>query len=314
MTDGDWRENGFRERPPTEATLAWVAAASGVGGRVVGCRRLTGGVSSAVSLLTVERDGRRTQVVLRQYPAGLDLQPTLRREIANLELVAGSGLPVPRVLSADVAGAATDGAPSLLTTRLPGRLQLDPPDPGPWLARIAELAARLHALDLPAPTFRPGTDSWIAPLDELEVPAGARRPEVWTAAFQVLATPPPADPAVFVHGDFLPVNLLWSAGQICGLTDGNRSYRGSRAIDVGQCRRYLASLYAPAWADELAARYRSITGVTLHPWWDLFALRHHDDSAGTWITRQGAGRRPVDTSQMTARVEVVVEAVLRRLG
>jgi aminoglycoside phosphotransferase (APT) family kinase protein len=58
-----------------------------------------------------------------------------------------------------------------------------------------------------------------------------------------MASAPPADRAVFLHGDYLPVNLLWSRGQITGLTDWNGIHRGSRAIDVGQCRRYLASLY-----------------------------------------------------------------------
>jgi hypothetical protein len=88
----------------------------GRGSRVVGYRRLTGGVCSAVNRVTVERGGLRTFVVLRQYPGGLGLRGTLEEEIANLGVVAGSGLPVPGVLAADVAGASTGGAPSLLMT------------------------------------------------------------------------------------------------------------------------------------------------------------------------------------------------------
>ena len=95
MTDGDWRDGGFRQRRPSAETLAWVAASMGRGSRVVGYRRLTGGVCSAVNRLTVERRGTRTFVVLRQYPGGLGLQAALEEEIANLGVVAGSGLPVP---------------------------------------------------------------------------------------------------------------------------------------------------------------------------------------------------------------------------
>ena len=48
MTDGDWRDGGFRQRRPSVETLAWVAASMGRGSRIVGYRRLTGGVCSAV--------------------------------------------------------------------------------------------------------------------------------------------------------------------------------------------------------------------------------------------------------------------------
>ncbi len=132
MTDGDWRDGGFRQRRPSAETLAWVATALGRGSRIIGCRRLTGGVCSAVHRLTVERRGKRTFVVLRQYPGGLGLQGSLQKEIANLDVVAGSALPVPSILATDVAGASTGGPPSLLMTRLPGRVHLNPAEPRSW--------------------------------------------------------------------------------------------------------------------------------------------------------------------------------------
>jgi hypothetical protein len=129
MTDGDWRDGGFRQRRPSVETLAWVAASMGRGSRIVGYRRLTGGVCSAVNRLTVERRGMRTFVVLRQYPGGLGLRGSLEKEIANLGVVAGSGLPVPSILATDVAGASTGGTPSLLMTRLQGHVHLNPAEP-----------------------------------------------------------------------------------------------------------------------------------------------------------------------------------------
>jgi len=313
--DGDWRENKFFRRRPSTETLDWVAASMGQGSRVVGHSRLTGGVNSAVHRLTVERHDTRTFVVLRQYPAGsIALRTAMEEEIANLKVVAGSGLPVPTILATDVAGVATRGAPSLLMTRLPGHVHLNPAEHRLWIERIAEFAARLHSVDLPAPTFRAWADSWITPLGQFQVPVGAQKPAVWKAAFDALELPPPEDDAVFLHGDYLPVNLLWSRGKITGLTDWNSIHRGSRAIDVGQCRRYLASLYSPDWAEELRSLYESIAGVPLHPWWDLYSLLHHDDNGPQSISRQVAGRRPVDVSGMTARVEIAVGQALQRLG
>src|ERR1700742_4566691 len=129
MTDGDWRDGGFRQRRPSVESLAWVAASMGRGSRIVGYRRLTGGVCSAVHRLTVERRGMRTFVVLRQYPGGLGLRGGLETEIANLGVVAGSGLAVPSILATDVAGASTGGAPSLLMSPLPGHVVLHPANP-----------------------------------------------------------------------------------------------------------------------------------------------------------------------------------------
>jgi aminoglycoside phosphotransferase (APT) family kinase protein len=313
--DGEWRESRFFQRRPSADAFAWVAASMGEGSRIVGHRRLTGGVNSAVHRLTVERQDTRTFVVLRQYPAReVAFQTAMEKEIAILKVVAGSGLPVPSVLAADVAGVATEGAPSLLMTRLPGHIHLNPAEHRPWIERIAEFAAHLHSVDLPAPTFRPWTDSWIAPLGQFRVPAGAQKAAVWRAAFDAMEAPPPEDGAAFLHCDYLPVNLLWSRGKITGLTDWNGIHRGSRAIDVGQCRRYLASLYSPDWAEQLSSLYESIAGVALDPWWDLYTLLHHDDNGPKSICRQVAGRRPVDVSGITARVEVAVERALQRLG
>lgn len=308
----DWRDNGFRQRRPSGETLAWVAASMGRGSRVVGFRRMTGGVSSAVHRVTVERLGARTFVVLRQYPPGQGAE-SLQREIANLGVVEGSVLPVPQVLAADVAGAATGGSPSLLMTRLPGHVELNPPEPRVWLRRIAELAVLLHSLDLPAPTLRPWTDSWIAPQDGFRLPVDARKPAVWKAAFAAMTMQPPRDAAVFLHGDFLPVNMLWSRGELTALIDWNGVHRGSRAVDIGHCRRYLSALYDPEWAEQLRTLYESIAGVGLDPWWDLFALLHYNDSQAKWIQGQVAGRYPVDVRGMTHRVEVAVEAAVRRL-
>jgi hypothetical protein len=76
----------------------------------------------------------------------------------------------------------------------------------------------------------------------------------------------------------------------------------------------LAALYAPEWSEQLWSRYESIAGVTLDPWWDLYALLHYDVGQAKSIRNQVAGRRPVNMAGMTARVEVAIETALRRLG
>jgi hypothetical protein len=96
--------------------------------------------------------------------------------------------------------------------------------------------------------------------------------------------------------------------QFCKPEQPGRTSRSHRS------RRYLAALYSPVWSERLRSLYESIAGVTLDPWWDLYALLHHDDSQPKWIRGQVAGRRPVDVPGMTSRVEVTIETALRRFG
>ena len=309
------RPGGFLQRRPSVESLDWVAASMGRSSRVVGFRRLRGGVWSAVHRVTVERRGVRTFVVLRQYPGDFGLDADLKKEVANLGVVAGSGLPVPEVLATDLAGASTGGSPSLLMTRLPGHVDLTPADPPSWLAQIAEVAARLHSLDLPAKAFKPWTDP-LGLEPTLRVPADAPRPAVWKAAFDVMAEAPPKATSGFLHRDFLLVNMLWSRGKLTGLTDWNGTSRGPRELDVGHCGLNLAMLFSPDWSEELRSLYESVAGVALDPWWELYALLNYGDGDG-WanaIPIQVAGRCPVDLAGMTARVEVAVETALHRLG
>ena len=63
------RVHPSRTRPPGEA-LAWVERTIGRGARVLGWRRLTGGISSSVHRLTVEHNGRREPFVLRRWVPG----------------------------------------------------------------------------------------------------------------------------------------------------------------------------------------------------------------------------------------------------
>ncbi|MGD0701886.1 MAG: hypothetical protein ABSA02_18625 [Trebonia sp.] len=58
----------FRRRGPSPGALRWAERALGHGFLVVASRRMTGGITSAVHRLTVERgDGTPLFVVLRQY-------------------------------------------------------------------------------------------------------------------------------------------------------------------------------------------------------------------------------------------------------
>jgi aminoglycoside phosphotransferase (APT) family kinase protein len=129
----------FRRQRPSSQTIDWVERAAGA--RVVAWRRMTGGTSSAVHRLTIDRGGYRDVLVLRQYAHGVlapvdsDTAALVRDEAAALRAVHDAGLPAPEPIAADADGRESDGHPAILMTRLPGRPDLTPADPGSGCAR-----------------------------------------------------------------------------------------------------------------------------------------------------------------------------------
>jgi aminoglycoside phosphotransferase (APT) family kinase protein len=297
----------FRRRRPSAQTLHWVESVLGDTARVVAWQRMTGGIMSAVHRLTVESGGQRCLLVLRQYEAA-PLADLVEKESGILRAVHGRGLAAPELLAGSADGKETDGHPSILMSRLPGRVHLTPADPEDWLGQLARMAARIHAAPVAAPAFEP----WINP-DELTVPASATRPPVWRAMIATLRQRATRPAHGFIHRDFQHFNILWKRGRLTGTVDWGMASTGPPDIDVGHCRLNLAVLFGADWAERFRLAYEAEAGRTVDPWWDLHAQASYDDSWPRFIPVQVAGRAPVDTAGMTARVEDLMAATLSRL-
>jgi len=294
----------FRRRRPSAEALAWVER--GLGARVVGFRRMTGGIVAAVHQLTIEyASGRRDVIVLRQYEHH---NAAVEREAGTLSQVADAGLPAPRLLAACATGAEAGGRPTILMTRLPGRADLAPADLDRWLGQMADVAVRIHNATVAAPEY----DRWID-TQQLTVPATAARPQLWRAMASALMTSEPAYRPCFIHRDFQHFNLLWSRGELTGVVDWGDAGSGPPDIDTGHCRLNLAVLFGAEWAEQFRIAYEARAGRRVDPWWDLYALASYNDSWPEFIPIQVNGRAPVDTAGMTGRVEELIDATLRRL-
>jgi len=303
----------FRRRRPSPRTLGWVERVAGA--KVVAWRRMTGGVASVVHRLTIDRDGCRDVLVLRQYEgaffAHLDSETAalIRDEVATLRAVHDAGLPTPEPVAADADGRESDGDPAILMTRLPGRVDVTPADPEVWLRQMAAMALRIHNVQVAAaPPFRSRVDAPVP-----VVPASATRPAVWEAAFDILRQQAPETAMGFIHRDFQHFNLLWRRGRLTGVVDWATSCTGPADFDIGHCRLNLTVLFGADWAERLRLAYEAEAGRAVDPWWDLYAVTAYNDAWRRVITVQVAGRAPVDTAGMTLRVEDLLETTLRRL-
>lgn len=297
-------------RFPSSAQLAWVERTIGAGARVTGGRRMLGGITSSVHRLSLRLPtGVSTHVVLKRFtdPGWGDTQAIVQNEAAAIAAVEVMDVPAPRLLGMSYDGAETDGAPSLLMTRAAGRVWLTPHDLDPWIRQLATLLPTLHAGSAAVSTRQPRD------LNALTVPESALRPEVWTAAKEVVTAERPQTEAVLTHGDYQHFNVLWSRGRLSALVDWSWSRIASPDLDVGHCRLNLAVLYSPEIAERFRRVYESEAGRQVEPWWDIHQLLAYSDNWPTFIPVQVAGRAPVDVRGMTGRVEKLLVMALARL-
>ena len=301
----------FARQGPSPGALHWVERALGPGFRVAAWRRMTGGVTSAVHRLTIERgEGTRLFFVLRQYEHAVPhFMNLVEREARILRDVNAAGLAAPSVVAYSSRGEDAGGRPSVLMSRLRGHLCLAPADPDDWVRQMAVTAAAIHDAPVAAPAF----ERWIDP-EGLTVPASAVRPDVWRAAIEMLRSPHEQRTTRFIHRDFQHFNLLWARGRLTGIVDWSVASLGPPEIDVGHCRLNLAVLCSADWAERFRLAYEAETGRRTDPWWDLQELAAYDDTWPRFIPVQVGGRVPVDAGGMTARVEELLESALGRLS
>jgi aminoglycoside phosphotransferase (APT) family kinase protein len=293
-----------------DAARAWVNEAIGPDELVVASSDMRGATSSAVyEVATSTRRGLRRRLVLRWYPddAFFVSEPSaVEREAAALELMAGTGVPAPRLVGRlDRQG---EGPAAILMTHLPGRPVFDRLDP----IAIREVLDAVHAVDpRPMARFRYRGYHETAELDR---PSWWQDRPAWDRAVDRTSTARPTGPDRLVHRDFHPGNLLWSDGRLAGVVDWVNACVGPADVDAAHCRVNLALLWGPERADEI---------VPGDPAWDIeLALGMLDWEDGANDAWPGAipsalaamGAPLVDVGTVRRRLEAFVRRALASLG
>ncbi|MGW0421059.1 alpha/beta fold hydrolase [Streptomyces sp. NPDC003015] len=299
------------------ATRGWVAKQLPEGRSVVDSGFLSGGWSSQMRRLTLDDD---TELVLRSFvkPFFRHHAPgLLGREASVLALLADAeGVPAPEPVAVDAAAEQCDH-PSLLMSRLPGRVRVDEEDLERRLDLLAAQLVRIHRV---VPEERPRTyQAWTWP----EKVQGVRGP-LWERAVDVIRQDPPPYEGCFLHRDFHPGNVLFTGAgaglRVRGVVDWVETSWGPADLDVAHCSTALALLHGPEHGLAFRQRYEAHGGHRLadgpdHLYWRLLdALAYCPDAAklaGPW---RELGRTDLTPQVLGERLEAYVRGLVERYG
>ena len=294
---------------PSDAALHWVARSIAPGASVTSVRRLTGGVTSAMHVISVaDAQGRHHRCALRRWVSdhANDGPERVLREARILERLEGTDIPAPRLLATDASGDECE-EPALLMTFLDGHVELTPKSSKEWLVQIAAMLVRIHDCQIEAPV----AESWLRP-ERLVVPEWTQRPDLWREAFSLMQESPPTSRPCFIHHDYQQFNLLWRRGRLASVVDWVWGSAGSPGIDVSHARLNLSVLYTSELAQQFLDHYESLSGRTVERWWDVEGLLKYLPGWGGFLQQQAGRRLSVDFAGMHQRVEETLSLALQR--
>ncbi|MGW0631803.1 alpha/beta fold hydrolase [Streptomyces sp. NPDC002758] len=299
------------------ATRGWVAKQLPEGRTVVDSRFLSGGWSSQMRGLTLD-DG--TDLVLRTF-----VKPFFRRHAPGLLtreadvlglLATHEDVPAPVPLAVDATAEHCDH-PSLLMSRLPGRVRVDDDDLEHRLDLLAAQLVRIHEV---VPDERPRAYQAWTSADRVRVPPGG----LWERAVDVLRRDPPPYEGCFLHRDFHPGNVLFAgvgdALRVTGVVDWVETSWGPADLDVAHCSTALALLHGPEHGLGFRARYEAAGGRAQaaapdHLYWRLLdALAYSPDAAKLASPWRELGRTDLTPEVLAGRLEAYVGGLMEWYG
>jgi aminoglycoside phosphotransferase (APT) family kinase protein len=256
--------------------------------RLLNAWPLLGGVSAQVTALEIERAGGTTETLVARLHGPRDLagNPNIARdEYRLLQILEAHGIAAPRPVFLDLS-CELFPTPIVVMTFIDGEMVDDAQqveDVDSFVRQMADQLAAIHRIpDSPELAFLPGTRDRLPPrpavLDDSLNEGGIRD------ALDSIGTPEPRNPAVLLHGDYWPGNLLWRDDTLTAVIDWEDAERGDPLSDLANARMETLFTFGPEAMQTFTDHYRVRTNVDVSqlPYWDLVAALHPCGRISEW--------------------------------
>lgn len=269
-------------------------------------QRLGGGLDAATHLL---RAGDGAEAVMRRA-VGPDIDrrvEVLRRERDILTLLQRTGLPVARLLGADLDAAHTD-VPTLLTSRLPGRLTYPHQPTDAYVFAVAQAAAMVHSQPVPDLGW-PWHDSAADLNGRVQGGHGPGWPRLREIGI-------PSAPLTFVHGDLWPGNLLFQGDRLTGIVDWGDAGVGHPGLEVGYLAADLRVATGSQQVHEAAIdAYEELRGpLPNRAWWEVAGYLRFPRDPADWLPAWIEAGLTVSATEVRTSHAAGLAHALRRLS
>ena len=307
-----------RRRPLTPAELDRLRERIDADADSVDAYPLLGGLDTATYRMTLGRDGRTTDVVVRIYrDFAHDAAEAVRRELAALTAVARTTALAPMPIFGDPGGEII-GDPLIVMSYFPGAPLPPEGDTHAWVGQMADGLISVHGtpLDRLPADFRRGETPAERIARTISSPPGTTDAlwEVTAAALPRAAQRIVANAPTLIHGDYWFGNTIWLDGRLTGIIDWAGARIADPALDVSIARNDIVIFSGAGMADEFLARYERARGpLRSLVFWDLLACLSPIKWLAGWVA--GYQELGVDLSLEDARsrLELWVARVLARL-
>jgi aminoglycoside phosphotransferase (APT) family kinase protein len=300
----------------TESAFARVAQAVAPGSRLVRDWGLKGGISAEITALEIERpNGQLQTVVVRRHgPAELAGNPQVAAiEFRLLGLLRSAGLAVPAPLHLDQSGAIFP-TPYLVIEYIVGETAIAPEHVETALDQMATYLANVHAInpanaDLAFMQPHGQRYTWLINSRPEQLDDSLDEPRI-RAALDAIWPFERLNPAVLLHGDFWPGNIMWRDGRLAAVLDWEDAAVDDPLADVAVSRQDVLWAFGAEAMDYFTERYRELSALdwTNLPGWDLCAALRPAGQISAWATATASEQT------MRERHRWFVEQALARLA
>ena len=230
-----------------------------------------------------------------------------RREGDVFELLQGTGLPVARLIAADLEAEYTD-VPAMLVSRVPGRLRYPAHPSVRFIAEIARAANMIHTLPVPDLVW-----PWSSQRARLERFLQTGRGSGWDGLREIGI---PDAALSFVHGDLWTGNLLFDDDLVTGIVDWGDAGVGYPGLEVAHA---AADLQVGTGSDDahdhLMDAYEQLRGPLAHrAWWEVAGFLIFPTDPADWLPTWTEAGLPVTADEARRRHAAGLNRALNRLS